>query len=213
MIVNEATRQSMALDAFVTAGHHQQRVYGLQWGIPEEAPQLRRAKDEFVLPALNSEMTVIEIGCGGGRWSRYFRERVEKAYLVDATQAAEAAVRAHCDWAGFEFVVASDGRMPSIETATVDYAFSFDTFVHFHRELFDTYISEVSRILKPGALFHLLHAKRWPDSIVNEQIFQYRDDDDVSALLASGSFRLTNRSLEFRVGFGSILREAVRLLR
>lgn len=213
MIDYEATRQSIALDEFVAAGHHLHRIYGLEWGDPEETPHLVRARDEFLLPALNSAMTVIEIGCGGGRWSRYFKDRVKAAYLVDATAAAEAAVRAHCDWRGFEFVVAGDGCLSSIKTATVDYAFSFDTFVHFHRELFDAYVSEISRILKPGALFHLLHAKHWPDSAANEQIFQYRDDDDISALLASGSFRLTNRSLEFRVGFGSILREAVRLLR
>lgn len=118
----------------------------------------------------------------------------------------------HCDWQGFEFIVSKDGRLPSIERGGADYAFSFDTFVHFHRELFDAYVRELARILKPGALFHLLHAKRWPESTINEQVFQYREDDDIDALLASASFRLTNRSLEYRGGFGSVLREAVRLL-
>lgn len=211
-IAFETDLQVESLDRFVAAGAHRGAVYGLEWGDPEVAPHLARVKNEFLLPALNPAASVVEIGCGGGRWSRYFCGRVRRAFLVDATPSAEPAVRAHADWNGFEFIVAKDANLPTIPTAAADYAFSFDTFVHFHRELFDAYIREISRVLKPGGLLHLHHAARWPEAEMNERTFQYQGEEEIEALLSSVHLRLSRRHVEFRGGWGSILREAVRLL-
>lgn len=208
----EASHQADSLERFVAAGHHREAIYGLQWGDPRNSPLLRRVKDEFLLPALRPAITALEIGCGGGRWSRYFPGRVKEAFLADATPAAEIAVRAHTDWAGFEFLVPVGSRLAEVADASIDYVFSFDTFVHFHRELFDGYVREISRVVKPGGLVHLHHAARWPEAEVNEQNFQYRDESDIEALFSSAALRLTNRLIEFRGGYGSVLREAVRLL-
>ena len=150
----EASHQAESLERFVAAGHHRDAIYGLQWGDPLISPLLARVKEEFLLPALCPAITALEIGCGGGRWSRYFAGRVKKAFLVDATPAAEAAIRSHTDWAGFEFLMPVGTRLPELADASIDYVFSFDTFVHFHRELFDGYVREIGRILKPGGLLH-----------------------------------------------------------
>lgn len=207
----ESDRQVKSLEQFVAEGIHRGATYGMEWGDPDAAPLLAHVKNEFLLPSLARGITAVEIGCEGGRWSRYFSGRVKKAYLVDATPSAEIAIRAGCRCDGFEFIVANGGDLSAIATQSVDYAFSFDTFVHFHRELFDQYVVELSRLLRPGGILHLHHAARWPETIANEQVFQYRDDMDVEALVASASFRPTGRIMEFRVGFGSVLREAVRL--
>jgi SAM-dependent methyltransferase len=209
----EAAQQAESLERFVAAGHHREAIYGLQWGDPRISPPLARVKDEFLLPALGPAITVLEIGCGGGRWSRYFHGRVKKAFLADATPAAEIAVRAHTDWDGFEFLMSVGGRLTGLADASIDYVFSFDTFVHFHRELFDGYVREIGRVLKPGGLLHLHHAARWPEAEINERSFQYRDARDIEALCSSAALRLTNRLIEFRGGYGSVLREAVQLLR
>lgn len=155
-------------------------------------------------------MTALEIGSGGGRWSRYFAGRVTRACLVDATVASEIAIRSHCDWPGFGFIVSPDGALPALQSESIDFAFSFDTFVHFDPALFDRYIVELGRVLKPSAKFILHYARRWPECEQDDTIFFYREKEDVKRLLAEFGFGLTGRELELRGGFGSIVVEAVK---
>lgn len=64
-----------------------------------------------------------------------------------------------------------DGKLPQISGNSVDYVWSYDTFVHFPRELFDTYV-------KTGRGFAFALCNRlslnW-----NDECFQYRDFDEV----------------------------------
>ena len=45
-------------------------VYGLEWGDPEVVEPLRFIRDRYVLPYVNAEHRAVEIGPGGGRWTR-----------------------------------------------------------------------------------------------------------------------------------------------
>jgi hypothetical protein len=56
-------------------------VYGLQWGDPEVVEPLRFIRDRYVLPYVSSERTAVEIGPGGGRWTRYLLD-FKKLYIV-----------------------------------------------------------------------------------------------------------------------------------
>ena len=46
-------------------------IYGLEWGDPQTDPALRWVRDHYLLPYVNPDHTAIEIGPGGGRWTRY----------------------------------------------------------------------------------------------------------------------------------------------
>ena len=46
-------------------------IYGLQWGDPQTHPALRWVRDRFLLPYVNPDHSAVEIGPGGGRWTRY----------------------------------------------------------------------------------------------------------------------------------------------
>lgn len=41
-------------------------VYGLEWGNPDTCPPLAYVRDQFLLPYLTPDATVVEIGPGGG---------------------------------------------------------------------------------------------------------------------------------------------------
>jgi SAM-dependent methyltransferase len=206
----EANRQAKVLEEFVAAGTHRESLYGIEWGDPDLAPHLRQVRDEWLLPTIGPHATVLEIGSGGGRWSRYFVGRVERAILVDGTPASAAAIRERYHWPAFEYQVSPDGRLPLVGDGEVDYVFSFDTFVHFEAELFNRYIEEIGRVLRPGGLLHLHYARRWPDSAPEAESFRYRSEADVACRLGFAAMSLTERRMEFHGQLGSVLVEARR---
>ena len=46
-------------------------VYGLEWGDPETLAPLMYVRDHFLKPYVSPNATIVEIGGGGGRWTRY----------------------------------------------------------------------------------------------------------------------------------------------
>lgn len=60
-------------------------LYGLEWGDPECDPPLVYVKNHFLLEHLSTDATVLEIGPGGGRWTRYLLA-AKKVYAVDYHQ-------------------------------------------------------------------------------------------------------------------------------
>ena len=123
--------------------------------------------------------TVLEIGSGGGRWGQYIMEHADKAILVDGTPASEAAIRGHFTVPqSTEFIVSPDGLLPTVPDASVDFVWSFDTFVHFDADLFWTYCKEVARVLRSGGQFVLYYA--W-DRDAAKPFFRYYDPKQVEA--------------------------------
>ena len=200
--MNESQRQIDALEAY--AG---EQVYGLQWGDPEVDAWLRPVLD-WIYPQLGPEKVVVEIGCGGGRWSRYF-QHVKLAYLVDATPKAEALIRQHCTCSSFFYLLSSDGHLPEISDGSVDYVFTFDVFVHFERGLFDAYLKEIARVMKPNGVLHLHHAIDI-GSEHNPECFKYRDPLEIDDTLKGLGFQMSSRRMFFRGGYGSTLVECFR---
>ncbi len=46
-------------------------IYGLQWGDPEVSVPLKFIRDRYIRPYIDFDHTAVEIGPGGGRWTRY----------------------------------------------------------------------------------------------------------------------------------------------
>ena len=57
-------------------------VYGLEWGDPDLVPPLRFIRDRYLLPYIKADQCAVEIGPGGGRWTRYLLA-FKKLYVVD----------------------------------------------------------------------------------------------------------------------------------
>jgi ubiquinone/menaquinone biosynthesis C-methylase UbiE len=103
--------------------------------------------------------TILEIAPGFGRWTHYLKDYCQQLWVVDASSecveacsrrfAAESHVHCHLN----------DGRSLSmIPDASVDFVFSFDSFVHLRRELVEAYLSELGRTLKVGGKGFIHHS-------------------------------------------------------
>lgn len=126
-------------------------------GVPYETwkDQLRRT---FIIPYIRPESTVLEIGPGHGRWSAMFPKKVSALHLVDLSSSCiEFCKKRLADDGNVHYHV-NDGRsLPMIGTASIDFVWSFDTFVHIEEPEVLAYARELRRVMKPQAMGVIHH--------------------------------------------------------
>jgi SAM-dependent methyltransferase len=160
------------LEKYVAAGDFA-RPWGEREWTPADTPYLVDMRARFLDPFVCPGKTIMEIGSGGGRMSQFLWDRGPSAeaqgghgltILVDGTEASGDAIRAAFGErlprdGRILFAVCPDGRLPFLGNGSVDFVFSFDVFVHFHRDLFFAYLETVARVLKDGGFFSLHFAR------------------------------------------------------
>jgi hypothetical protein len=103
--------------------------------------------------------TILEIAPGFGRWTHYLKEHCQELWAVDKSSecieacrqrfAGEPRIRCHLN----------DGRSLSmIPDSSVDFVFSFDSFVHPDREIVEGYLRQLGSKLKIGAKGFIHHS-------------------------------------------------------
>lgn len=151
--------------------------YGDQWGDPSAgrlrylARRLRyghklpgnlaKVRSRYLEPYVSRETVALEIGPGGGRWTRYLLRGREVVavdlngeffeYLEQRFPEAAAKLR---------FYETSGYELQGIADASVDFVFSFGTFVHFDPEGINEYVREIRRVLRAGGVATLHYADR-----------------------------------------------------
>jgi SAM-dependent methyltransferase len=125
-------------------------LYGLEWGDPEVVEPLQFIRDRYLLPYVIPEKCAVEIGPGGGRWTRYMLG-FRKLYVVDYYQEMLTELGRNFVAPNLTFVKNNGTDFPGINDRSVDYLFSFGTFVHLDMQLIAEYLSNMRRILKPDA--------------------------------------------------------------
>lgn len=123
-------------------------VYGVHWGDPQNKANLREVRDRFVLPFVHPDKQAIEIGPGGGRWTRYllgFGRLFAVDYHQELLDQLAAAYRAPhlvlLKNAGTDF--------PGIEPRSIDFVFAFGVFVHLDLPIIEAYLCSIRKVLRP----------------------------------------------------------------
>ncbi len=122
-------------------------LYGLHWGDPQTDPALKTFRDRFVLPYVHPDRVAVEIGPGGGRWTRYllgFGRLFAVDYHQPLLDELARSFRAPC----LRMVKNSGTDFPGIADQSVDFAFSFGVFVHLDLAVIEGYFHELRRVLR-----------------------------------------------------------------
>jgi len=128
-------------------------IYGLAWGNPDKHQQLIAIKERYLLPYVNADHACVEIGVGGGRWTQYMAG-FNKVYAVDYHEEMFEELRQNIDMANVTCIKNNGTDFPGIEDASVDFVFSFGTFVHLDLPIITAYLENIRRIVKPtGTVF------------------------------------------------------------
>lgn len=146
-----------------------QKYYGTQWGEPEEKSgfcnwvlskiflrgpgDLSKIISDYIKPYVATESVVLEIGAGGGRWTKYMLNAKE-IIIVELNPEFFSYLKERFkeNISKFNFYKTSGYELDGIKTNYVDYIFTFGTFVHIDPEGIFTYLEHVKRVLKPGAI-------------------------------------------------------------
>ena len=102
---------------------------------------------------------ILEIAPGHGRCTQFLRLCCRRLSVVDLVPDCIGACRARFgEGAGIEYHV-NDGRsLPMIGAASVDLVFSWDSLVHVERDVIESYVDEIARVLRPGGRGFLHHS-------------------------------------------------------
>jgi len=101
------------------------------------------------------QMRVLEIGCGAGRLTRALSDIFGEIHAVDVSGEMVAKARAALqDRPNATFYQNNGCDLAVVPPLVFDFAYSSHVFQHIpSREVIDTYVREVHRLLRPGALF------------------------------------------------------------
>lgn len=121
-------------------------LYGIHWGDPEQDSSLMYVRDHFVLPYISPDSIIVEIGPGGGRWTRYLLG-AKQVYGVDYYQELLDELRSNFDDRNIICIKNNGDDFPGIPDKSIDFIFSFGTFVHLDIDIIDRYLHNMKRIL------------------------------------------------------------------
>jgi SAM-dependent methyltransferase len=124
-------------------------LYGMEWGDPDTVEPLRFVRDRWMLPYVRGDQVAVEIGPGGGRWTRYLLG-FKRLYAVDYHSELLAELKKSVKNPNVIFVQNSGTDFPDVPSGEVDFVFSFGCFVHLDMPLIEGYLANIKGILKPG---------------------------------------------------------------
>ncbi|HEX3666328.1 MAG TPA: class I SAM-dependent methyltransferase [Rhizomicrobium sp.] len=125
-------------------------LYGLHWGDPNSYPPLLPIRDRWLLPYIRPKKTALEIGPGGGRWTRYLLP-VRRLYAVDHYPELLAELRRNFPQSHIVPVLNNGTDFPGVPAKSVDFVFSFGVFVHLDAAIIRSYLENLHMVIRPRA--------------------------------------------------------------
>lgn len=171
-----------------------QQPYGNQWGSPETVPPLRFVRDRWVRPYVDPSKTALEIGPGGGRWTRYLTG-FKSLYVVDYHEELLHELARNVDAPNIVPVKNNGTDFPTIPDASIDFLFSFGTFVHFDHELIASYLVNMRRILKPSGSAVLHYSDKTKVMARETPSFSENDPERMRALVDTAGYAIIREDL------------------
>ncbi|MGE0918654.1 methyltransferase domain-containing protein [Trichlorobacter lovleyi] len=165
-------------------------VYGLHWGDPETVPPLKYVRDSFLLPYITTSSTVLEIGVGGGRWTRYML-KAKHLYAVDYHVELLEELKLNYNYDNMSFVLNNGYDFPGVLNQSVDFIFSFGTFVHLDVDIIKKYLINIKSILKETSNVVIQYSDmRKPMARALKGSFSENDPDIMKKLVKSCGFEI-----------------------
>jgi len=138
----------------------------------------------YIKPHVTSDSTVMEIGPGGGRWTKYLLHArtivlvelnpIFFDYLNDRFPAVKEK---------FRYYQTAGDELNGIESATVDFVFTFGTFVHLEPEVIQSYLHHIERVLRSGGIATLQYAEKTKPAAQQIDIFSNMTAEKMEAFV------------------------------
>jgi SAM-dependent methyltransferase len=122
--------------------------------------------ETFLLPELTATSDVLEVAPGHGRWSSLMVGTVRNLTLVDLSQSCiDACRKRFSDASNVTYIVNDGTSLSGVADASIDFIWSFDSFVHMEGDVIASYLREFARVLRPGGKIVIHHADKRPSAV------------------------------------------------
>jgi ubiquinone/menaquinone biosynthesis C-methylase UbiE len=101
---------------------------------------------------------ILEIAPGHGRMTQFLSILASELLVVDLNPNCIQKTKEKLGHHVLAYFVNNGKDLPKIRDNSQDLVFSFDSFVHFHKNVIDDYIKEIYRVLKPGGRAYIHHS-------------------------------------------------------
>jgi len=178
------------------AAHDSEKsIYGYEWGNPNSSEMLMGVRDRFILPYLNRELTALEIGPGGGRWSQFLTS-FRKLYLLDLNDCFFESLKIRYPGENVVCLRTNGSDIPGIQNGSLDFIFSFGAFVHIEPSDIECYLQNIKAKLAVGGVVVLHYSDKTKPLGLKESVFSYNTPDLMRSLVRHQGFSVTNEDLE-----------------
>lgn len=101
---------------------------------------------------------ILEIAPGHGRMTQFLSILASELLVVDLNPNCIKFTKEKLGHHVLAYFVNNGNDLPRVRDKSQDLVFSFDSFVHFHKNVIDDYLSEIYRVLKPGGKGYIHHS-------------------------------------------------------
>jgi phospholipid N-methyltransferase len=169
-------------------------IYGLQWGDPEHDAPLKFVKDRFVTPYINGRQVALEIGPGGGRWTRYLLG-FKQLYVVDYYLPLLKQLQKNFRAVNMKVVKNNGCDFPGVPEQAIDYVLSLAVFVHLDTHLIHAYLANLRRVVKPGANIVIQYSDKTKAMARENPTFSANDPERMRRMVQDAGFTILEEDL------------------
>ncbi len=114
--------------------------------------------DAFIAPSIGENSTVLEVAVGHGRWAPFLARRAGRYIGIDFSPACIAFCRQHfANLTNASFCKTNGLTLSFIADASVQFIWSYDSFVHIEPDITENYLAEFARVLSPAGRCSIHH--------------------------------------------------------
>lgn len=169
-------------------------LYGLDWGDPDVVEPLKFIRDRYVLPYVSSEHIAVEIGPGGGRWTRYLLG-FKRLYVIDYHSELLEELKKNYRKSSMQFVKNNGTDFPGIDKESIDYLFSFGTFVHLDTALIKSYLVNMKPIVKYNANIVIQYSDKTKVMAQFNEGFSDNTPDKMRQIILTAGYKILEEDL------------------
>lgn len=107
---------------------------------------------------------ILEIAPGFGRITQFLSILAGKLIVVDLNETCIKKTKEKLGHHVLAYFVNDGNNLPGIKNNSQDLVFSFDSFVHMHKNVIDDYVKEISRVLVSGGKGFIHHSNLYNGS-------------------------------------------------
>jgi ubiquinone/menaquinone biosynthesis C-methylase UbiE len=103
--------------------------------------------------------TILEIGPGHGRWTRFIKDQCSSLVVVDLSPSCiEVCKRRFATDTHISYHVTDGTSLDMVEDGSIDFVFSFDSLVHAEADVIAAYLRQLAQKLRPDGVGFIHHS-------------------------------------------------------